>query len=101
MVIGCTPQVPESQSGTLPQPGTLRESAALAIARRTLATNGGPAWLETNVFYRARPDGRGWSVAAEVIVGTNASGEPEMPVGGHRIISIDENGAVTHIMRGR
>lgn len=101
MVVSCRPQVPKSQSGTLPQPGTLAESEALAIARRTLATNGGLAWLDTNVFYRAGPDGLGWSVIAEIIVGTNASGEPEMEVGGYRIISIDENGAVTHIMRGR
>ncbi len=81
----------------------LPESSALTIARQAVATNDGrfPAWLQTNVLYRARPEGAGWSVVAEIIVGTNHSGEPLIEVGSHRIVRIDEHGTVTHYMRGR
>jgi hypothetical protein len=101
MAVGCKPQVPESQSRPSLQTGTLTESQALAVARQTLGIDSGTNWLGTNVFYTARRDGRGWEVKAKIIDETNAAGEEIGPVGGLRILSIDENGAVKVIMRGR
>ena len=98
IVAGCSQRLHDG-----PKAASLSEAEALTIARRAVATNDGqyPAWLQPNVFYRARPESGGWSVLAERIVGTNASGEPLTEVGGHRIITIDEHGTVTHYMRGR
>jgi hypothetical protein len=93
-LVGCGPQAAQTSS-------SVSEADALGIARRTLATNGGPTWLEANVSYRARREGRGWDVIATIIDGTNAAGEPIGPVGGHRIVLIDEQGTVTQIVRGR
>ena len=88
--------------GPSQEAGTVTEENALDIARRAVATNDAryPDWLGTNVFYRAQRDGQGWSVLAEMIVGTNASGQPLVPVGGQRYIGIDERGALTHYWRG-
>jgi len=82
--------------------GRVDEISAIAIARRSVATNDAryPAWLGTEVSYRARSDGRGWSVVAERIVGTNDAGEPMFEIGGQRFISINENGVVTYYGRG-
>lgn len=82
--------------------GTVTKADAVTIARRAVATNEAtyPEWLATNVIYRTHPDGRGWSVVAEMIVGTNNAGEPLFPVGSQRFIGIDERGAVTHYTRG-
>lgn len=83
--------------------GEVDEATAIAIARRSVATNDAkyPAWLAANVSYRARQDGKSWSVIAEMIVGTNNSGQPLTPFGGFRNIGIDERGGVTHYIRGR
>jgi len=101
LVVGCWPHVRESRTNAPPQPRALAEAEASVIARRTLATNSGRDGPETNVFYQAYPDGRGWLVVAETIDGTNASGEPMVTVGRDRIVSIDEHGAVKHIVLGR
>jgi hypothetical protein len=95
---GCSERLHER-----PKAASLLAAEAVTIARRAVATNDGqyPAWLQPNVFYCARPEGRGWSVLAERVVGTNGAGEPLIEIGGHRIIIVDENGAVTHYMRGR
>lgn len=101
MVAGCRQEPPETKISARSQPRALAESEALAIARGTLLTNGGPDWVKSDVVYRARLEGRSWLVSATIIDGTNDSGEPVGPVGGLRIVSIDENGAITHILRGR
>lgn len=98
---GSTNQPPVLFPASVPA-GEVDEITAIAIARRSVATNdaGYPAWLATNVFYRARQDGQGWSVVAERIVGTNDSGEPLIELGGQRYIGIDKRGGVTHYIRG-
>jgi hypothetical protein len=85
------------------EPGTVTEADALALAKRAVATNDSnyPAWFGTNVTYHARRDGQGWSVLVEITAGTNASGEQLIEIGGHRLIRIDERGAVLNYFRGR
>ena len=88
--------------GPSQEAGTVTEADALAIARRAVGTNDAryPDWLATNVFYRARSHGRGWDVFAEIIIGTNDSGQPLSFVGDARFIGVDERGAVTHYWHG-
>lgn len=74
------------------------EATAIPIAQRSVATN--DTEFGTNVSYRARRDGPGWFVRAEVIVGTNDFGQPLTQVGGQRYIDIDERSGVTHYIRG-
>ena len=73
------------------QMATLTETEVLAIARQAVTTN--DTWLDRAEFEppKRRPDGS-WSVLVWRL--------PKTP-GGHRVISISEQGQVTGYFRGR
>jgi hypothetical protein len=78
--------------------GEVDEAAAIAIARRAVATN--DSWAD-RATYEANRDGPRWLVSAKRIEGYYDSGEPKFVWGGDRLIVIETNGAVTRYIRGR
>lgn len=78
--------------------GPLDEAGVIAIGRRSVATNDG--WADRATF-EAKRDGNRWLVFAQRIEGYYGTGEPKLVFGGHRLIVIATNGAVTRYILGR
>ena len=78
--------------------GQLDEAGAIAIARRSVATNDG--WVDRAKF-EAKRDGDRWLVSAQRIERYYATGEPKFVWGGDRLVVIATNGAVRRYIVGR
>jgi hypothetical protein len=94
LLAGCTPRPQASTSPPSPamrQPTALTEAQVLASAREAVATN--DTWLERAEFEAPKRQADGsWTVWVWRL--------PKTP-GGHRIISISEEGQVISYFRGR